>query len=75
MSKMLLQWAKSHVKDLKLDDDKLVFIEGNKMLLITFSNKYNMEIDDSEGIRYVKVTLPREGIQNVIEDLQRVLEG
>ncbi|MEM4971945.1 MAG: hypothetical protein QXE01_11920 [Sulfolobales archaeon] len=70
----LLEWAKSHIKDLRIDNDRLYYVEGNKVLIVTFANKHKLEITNENGIEYVRIQEPREGIEGLIFSLNKSLE-
>ncbi|MEM3860439.1 MAG: hypothetical protein QW478_13760 [Candidatus Micrarchaeaceae archaeon] len=71
----MLQWAKAHIKDLKIDNDRLYYAESNKVLLVLFANKHKLEIREEEGINCVRIQVPREGINSLVDELQRSFES
>ncbi|MEM4068164.1 MAG: hypothetical protein QXV17_15035 [Candidatus Micrarchaeaceae archaeon] len=74
MSKELLNWAKGHIKDLKVDKDRLYYRENDKLFLVTFSNKIKIETYEELGTKVVKVQMPREGMGTLFFTLSKALE-
>lgn len=75
--KELIKWAKSHIDDLSLDYDRLMYLDmpNKRVFTVNFRNKQRMLVhEDKLGIKYVSVILPREGLRNVWEDLKRLFD-
>lgn len=72
----LLKWAKSHLNDLYLGNDKLLYYEEKRILCIEFRNAHKLETEEDElGIQYVKIQVPREGLRSLKWTLNQMFKG